>query len=273
MTKFVKCKGWGAIFTKTQVSMDYMRFINNMMIDIDSIQFLQLDENPVWHQFYMTHVETFTLWVKIKCPRFTEDDIQMLYSDCIMELREQIMSKKNITCKPSTYLYSIAKNKLNEVIREANRNKLLRQGEDALIVRKRKKEIKQEAPADHPLQRPQEEEEGIAFSIEDMFKYRTMKKDEKTPELEKFEKARKKYVRKVIFSLPLEPCGRLLIETWYRNKTDMEIVEDSDGHYANVDSVKTQRYKCHQKLKPRLEKWYKSFRLNKIGYGNGYSII
>ena len=52
-----------------------------------------------------------------------------------------------------------------------------------------------------------------------------------------------------------EPCSTLLRYTWYYDMNDNEILEAFNNRFANKNSLKAKRYKCHRELKKMFNDW------------------
>ena len=227
------------------------------------------NDRKIWNRFYDDNRGLFFGWVN-KHFQAVNTKADEIYLESLLELYEQIHSGKvsedTLSAPLTSYLIGIGKNKCSEKIREDRRDKRFLDGRFGVRTRKSEEETREDdsGSGKNLLQTERQKRDLERFSREDMLERRP--KDDGLGELRKFndeefleiQNEKREHVRKVVDSLPDEPCGTLLKNTFDREMSDEEILMKSNGRYASKDSVKTQRWKCYQKLKKQLGTWYHS---------------
>lgn len=203
------------------------------MVDREFLRSIFEGDNAAFQRFYEECRTLFLAYFSKHYPS-TKVSLKDLYQDSIMELWSQIidgkMTEERLKCLLSTYVISIGINKMREGYRGLQKQdklaEALKEHPDSYLV---------SGGAKTPIFVIKEDEE---------------EKEERIRERLCFLKAKYKDLG--------YPCTLLLRYTWYNNMTDNEILEAFGGYFANINSLKSKRFKCRQALNNMYDAWKKT---------------
>lgn len=175
------------------------------------------DGEAEFERLYKSFRKEFIIWAinKFKC---SIDEASEVYHQSMIILYEKIISEKKteITTKMKTFVFSIGKNKMREVMRK--KNSLAAKNYDYYT----------DTTLFYGSDEPDYENEltGVEKSLEQLG----------------------------------EPCKTILVQFYYHKKSITDIAQKLT--YKNAESLKTQKYKCIQRLKRIYQTSHGSLNIN-----------